>query len=561
VDPFLQDKLGDTCGDMVPDDTLVANGFALADPARTKILNFYVGVNDNWDSAPDGANLTSAPLTGKLTGISPDYTGSWYDPRTGAETSAGTLSGDQDYSMSPPSTDDWILLLNSDGPPVDSTPPSTPSNLVATPVSQSQIDLTWTASTDAQSGVSTYRVFRSGSLIGQSATVSFSDTGLAEGTAYTYEVSAVNGTGLESAKSAPVSATTMADVTPPFVVSVQAISAIDVDVTFSEPVEQASATEVNNYAVDNGIIVSSATLLGDLKTVRLVTTSHVEGVTYTLTVNNVRDIANSPNTIAANAMATYTFLAELSISNLAVATGKAYEVVENGLDLNNLQYIDRTFTFSDIPTGFQGLTYIKTANDDKSSQGNSFLSFDVNQDVTVYVAHRVELTPKPSWLLSFADTGLILQGSGDFNILKKDFPAGTITLGGNIESGTTGRSMYTVILEGQASGSDSIPPTVSILSPSSGSTISGAITISASASDNVGVSSVQFKVDAITIATDTTNQYSVSWDTTTATDGPHTLTAVATDSSGNSTTSSSVAVTVSNGSAAPAAPTNLRLNR
>ena len=93
--------------------------------------------------------------------------------------------------MSPPSTDDWILLLNSDAPP-DSTPPSTPSNLVATPVSQSQIDLTWTASTDAQSSVSTYRVFRSGSLIGQSATISFSDIGLEEGTAYTYEVSAVN---------------------------------------------------------------------------------------------------------------------------------------------------------------------------------------------------------------------------------------------------------------------------------------------------------------------------------------------------------------------------------
>ena len=108
--------------------------------------------------------------------------------------------------------------------------------------------------------------------------------------------------------------------------------------------------------------------------------------------------------------------------------------------------------------------------------------------------------------------------------------------------------------------SDSIPPIVSILSPSSGSTTSGVLTISASASDNVGVSSVQFKVDGIIIATDTTNEYSVSWDTTTATDGPHHLIAVATDSSGNSTVSSSVAVTVSNGSATPAAPTNLRGN-
>ncbi len=58
------------------------------------------------------------------------------------------------------------------------------------------------------------------------------------------------------------------------------------------------------------------------------------------------------------------------------------------------------------------------------------------------------------------------------------------------------------------------------------------------ASDTVGVTSVQFKLDGQDLgAADTASPYSLSWDTTTATDGPHTLTAVARDATGNTTTS------------------------
>jgi len=58
---------------------------------------------------------------------------------------------------------------------------------------------------------------------------------------------------------------------------------------------------------------------------------------------------------------------------------------------------------------------------------------------------------------------------------------------------------------------------------------------------------VQFWVDGMILgAEDTTNDYSVAWDTTTATDGAHTLAAVARDAAGNTTTSSSVIVTVDN---------------
>src|SRR5439155_1726067 len=73
---------------------------------------------------------------------------------------------------------------------------------------------------------------------------------------------------------------------------------------------------------------------------------------------------------------------------------------------------------------------------------------------------------------------------------------------------------------------DTSPPTVSITSPSSGSTVSGSITVTASASDNVGVAGVQFKLYGANLGSeDTSSPYSVSWNTTGASNGSHTLTA------------------------------------
>jgi len=94
---------------------------------------------------------------------------------------------------------------------------------------------------------------------------------------------------------------------------------------------------------------------------------------------------------------------------------------------------------------------------------------------------------------------------------------------------------------------DTTPPAASITSPASGATVSGTTTLSASASDNVGVVGVQFVVDGANAgAEDMTSPYSVSWNTTTVASGSHTLTAVARDAAGNRTTSAPVTVTVSN---------------
>ena len=99
------------------------------------------------------------------------------------------------------------------------------------------------------------------------------------------------------------------------------------------------------------------------------------------------------------------------------------------------------------------------------------------------------------------------------------------------------------------------PPTVRITSPASGATVSGTISVTADASSNVGVAGVQFKLDSANLGTEATAApYSTLWNTTTASNGSHTLTAVARDTAGNQTTSSPVTVTVSN---APPPPTGV----
>ncbi len=99
-----------------------------------------------------------------------------------------------------------------------------------------------------------------------------------------------------------------------------------------------------------------------------------------------------------------------------------------------------------------------------------------------------------------------------------------------------------------------VPPSVLITAPSTGSTLTSTVTVSASAEDNVGVSGVQFKLDGVNLLPeDTTAPYSISWDTKTTTNGIHTLTAVAKDVEGNQTTSSSVSVSVSNTTEVPTA--------
>src|SRR5439155_21844410 len=95
---------------------------------------------------------------------------------------------------------------------------------------------------------------------------------------------------------------------------------------------------------------------------------------------------------------------------------------------------------------------------------------------------------------------------------------------------TAGNTTTSVPVAVTVANADTIQPTVSIASPLNGATVSAAVTVTATASDNVGVAGVQFKLDGANLgAEDTAAPYSTPWNTTAAANGSHTLTAVARD--------------------------------
>jgi RHS repeat-associated protein len=97
---------------------------------------------------------------------------------------------------------------------------------------------------------------------------------------------------------------------------------------------------------------------------------------------------------------------------------------------------------------------------------------------------------------------------------------------------------------------NSNPPTTSILSPSGGANVSGTVSVTATAGDDVGVTKVEFYVDKQLRATDTTAPYNFSWNTLdpdkTAYDGSHFVTSKAYDADDQSTSSQPVYVTAVN---------------
>ena len=140
------------------------------------------------------------------------------------------------------------------GPPPDTTPPSTPANLTATAVSSSQINLSWTASTD-NVGVTGYKIFRDGVQVGTSATNSYSNTGLAASTVYSYTVSAYDAAGNNSAQSSATGAITSSAGSQSIAVGSRVVTTANLNVRQSA---SASATKLGTEASARSALSSEA---------------------------------------------------------------------------------------------------------------------------------------------------------------------------------------------------------------------------------------------------------------------------------------------------------------
>jgi thermitase len=119
------------------------------------------------------------------------------------------------------------------------------------------------------------------------------------------------------------------------------------------------------------------------------------------------------------------------------------------------------------------------------------------------------------------------------------------------ESGNAGQARVTVSL---TSPPDTDPPSVTILSPEDGSTVSGAIMVSVSAADDVALDLVGVTIDGKVLATKSVPPYDFLWDTAGVVDGEHEVVALASDISGNLGQSAAAVVTVLNATSSDTSP-------
>ena len=219
------------------------------------------------------------------------------------EVSAVDTSGNEGAKSSPVSATTLA--------PADTTPPAQVTGLTASAVSGSQIDLSWTPSTEPD--FSHYNIYRDGVFIAQTTTSSFSDTGLASETTYTYEVSAVDTSGNEGLRSTPASATTF-DVTPPPQVTgltASAVSGSQIDLTWTA----SSAQDLSYYNIyRDGILIATTvnTTFSD--------TGLSSQTTYTYQVSAVDTSGNEGQLSSSASATTWDITAPGQVTGLSVGT-------------------------------------------------------------------------------------------------------------------------------------------------------------------------------------------------------------------------------------------------
>lgn len=173
-------------------------------------------------------------------------------------------------------------------PPADTTAPSVPTGLTIGAVTATTVPLTWTASTDAV-GVTGYRVRRGGTLVGSPTGTSFTDTGRAAATQYSYTVSAVDAAGNESAQTGAVTATTSAttDSTAP---SVPTGLTVGTPTATTVPLSWTASTD--NVAVTGYKVRRGGTVVGTPTGTTYTDTGLTASTAYSYTVSAVDAAGN-----------------------------------------------------------------------------------------------------------------------------------------------------------------------------------------------------------------------------------------------------------------------------
>jgi chitodextrinase len=507
--------------------THAAPGVASATPAsqtaaagQTKTYTFTVTNNDSSGCPAGTFRYISLPGSDDITTVaSPDY----FTLAPGASTTvslsvtSSPLAVDGTYLPNGPgkvfgnsleTSGTSVPLTYVVTSPADTTPPAAPSGLAAQALGSAVVKLTWTAATD-NLGVAGYRIIADTGSTYTTQTTSYLITNLAPGTTRTYSVQAFD-------RKSNFSPVTKVTVTTP--------SKTD----FSAP----SAPNLTASATDHSVTVSWSP-----------SSDNVGVAYYEVRPCLVRD-CKLPGSAS-------------SFTTGGLPTRTRYDV--------QIFAYDRDGNWSSVGDG-KLTVYTAAAGTTAPSRPQQFIS-------TAGLAGRVAL----SWAPSTDDRGV-----ARYDVYRNNRKLGSTT--------STSFTDTTVIMSGEyyvqavdtdgslsppsprvwfivpfSAGTDITAPAASITTPAGGATVSGTLTINASASDNGSVSKVEFYVDGVLQGTDTSAPYTFSWDTSAAGSGPHWLFARAYDGASNYGTAGVTLVTVGSGgggadttppTVAIAAPTN-----
>ena len=549
-----------------PANGAIVSGTAVAITASASDNVGVAGVQFKLDGANIGAEVTTAP-----------YTIAWNSTMTADGAHALTAVARDAAGNTATSTAVNVTVRN------DTTPPTVTISAPAAGATVSGTAVSITATATDNVGVVGVQFKLDGANLGAEDTaapytISWNTTATGNG-AHALTAVARDAAG-NSATSAAVNVTVNNDTTPPTVTTTAPVNGATfvppgapITVTFSEAVAAASVTTSSVFVQTGGTPVA-ATVNTNGAVVTLTPSAALAGsTTYTATVKGgaggVTDLAGNP--LAADVTWSFTTSScPCSIWTMSTTPGPMAadgSSVELGLKVR-----------SDSAGFITGLRFYKYATNTGTHVG-SVWAMDGTLLGSVTFANETasgwQQATLPTPVAVTAGTTYIASYHapvGNYAITTSGLTAGVDTPplhavadgvnGGNgvyvygatsaMPTNSFQASNYWVDVVFSTSG-DPVPPTVSIASPTAGSTVGGsAVAVSATASDNVGVVGVQFKVDGANLGAElTAPPYTTTWNTTTVANGSHGLTAVARDAAGNSTTSTAVNVTVANDSTPP----------
>jgi len=253
-------------------------------------------------------------------------------------------------------------------------------------------------------------------------------SGLSEGVEYFFAVTAYDTAYNESDFSVEVSTIIKVnDVEPPEIYSVNLISATELDLTYSEKVERSSAENLANYQINSGISINSITLDSNQQVVHIITTPHQPG-TFTITVNNIKDLALNPNTIKPNSTATYQFIPDdttppiitevqiLDVTHVDVTFSEEIEKysaenvqnfqINNGISILQVELDQNNRVVHLVTTAHQsGTTYTLTVNNirDRAPQPNYIVPNSSKQ----YIYYEEDRIPPVIYSVNIRNQNLV----------------------------------------------------------------------------------------------------------------------------------------------------------